>query len=335
MKVTFVHEISDEISKNSNYLTKIEDLLTVYFENKVYGVDINEILIRLICVHPQFDFFNKPKKKKYSKNKLFSYDIKLDFDEVLRAANDKLIKIFKRNLVDSIELLKDPRVEDFDLVGFRNDLIVFFDNLTVAIIDSYEAKPVNVSFTKEENFVYKPLEKSIFWEVIKKGDYINNKEWAEVLVEQLASKTMDEIIGFEVSLRDLLEKVNHYNILALQKIIEGSITDDLYLYFRCSIILLGEESFYKCLKSPDKIASELSMLRSDGEPLLYIADQAFTKKCETNLPTDVPTAKQEPSDICQNYKNYNFGPSVIQGKDWKEKDLPVRFPVLCKKFNFN
>ena len=133
----------------------------------------------------------------------------------------------------------------------------------------------------------------------------------------------EDIIGFEMRLRQLLLAANHYNILAAQKIVEGDVSDDSFLYYRCALIMLGKEIFYACMDNPDDFTKELYSIEGGAEELLELADRAMKEKYGSDI-QDVGL----PREICSEFIDYDFGVNKMLGEDWKEADLPRRFPKL-------
>jgi len=53
----------------------------------------------------------------------------------------------------------------------------------------------------------------------------------------------EQIIEFEIIFRRLIIEVDEFKIMGAQKIIEGYVSDDSYLYFRCWLIGKGEKIY--------------------------------------------------------------------------------------------
>ncbi len=168
----------------------------------------------------------------------------------------------------------------------------------------------------------------VFWEIIEQSkeesrDFANQ---IDLLTNKLASLEEDEIIEFEYRFREALSKSTRYNIMAAVKIIDGYVSDDSFLYFRCRLIAEGKELFYESLKNSEAIAeTNIEEHEFDGEEMLYVSDQAFVKKFGED------TDKELPRDVACNYLDYNLG-EEIKGEDWKEEELPLKYPQLWKRY---
>lgn len=143
MKLALAQYTSREVDKETQFITSFSDTLEAYFHNKVYGEDINEIVIGVICVSEGFEQFFKPKKPKYTKEKksiksegfeyeiekCLEYSINIDFNE-FKNANDELQrkKILSRDIllsIDNLDLIK-KKIKHFNWEQFKRDLETYF-----------------------------------------------------------------------------------------------------------------------------------------------------------------------------------------------------------------
>ena len=151
-----------------------------------------------------------------------------------------------------------------------------------------------------------------------------------MLISRLERYTPEEIVEFECIMSECLIEADDFKVLAAQKIIEGWVTDDPYLYFRCWLIGQGESTFTEALRNPDVLADvvEKDVAFLDFESLLVVATQAY-KQC---------TGRQEEDDTFpreiayERGLDYDFG-CVTKGEDWTEEQLPTLLPKLWAKFN--
>jgi len=174
------------------------------------------------------------------------------------------------------------------------------------------------------------MDKKEFWQLIeeaKTAAHGDQQQQKAILISQLAQLEPEQIIGFECRLREYLLEADHFNIIAAQKITDGHVTDDSYLYFRCWLIGQGETVFTNALHNADSLASVMDEGYQDFEELLYVATKAFeqrtgkTKEDET-FPRSVASAQG---------LDYDLG-SETKGEDWTESQLPKLLPKLWKKF---
>jgi hypothetical protein len=140
MKIRFALYISEQITKFSGLFRDIEEELNKYLEKKEYGSDIIEIEIGIICVESQFEPFFKPRKPKYTKekkyekdgakyhlNRVFGYDLKLEFDTLINASGHDAQKILVDLIFKSFSTITAnyPKL-DFQIDEFKNDVATFF-----------------------------------------------------------------------------------------------------------------------------------------------------------------------------------------------------------------
>lgn len=117
----------------------------------------------------------------------------------------------------------------------------------------------------------------------------------------------------------------HYNVMAVQKIIEGGVNDDSFLYFRCKLILYGRRTFEDSISNPNDIFERINSSAS-GEPLLIVADTAFKMKVGDS------TEKIFPREYASKIIDYDFGEYEVQGKDWNEEDISKRYSKLWRAY---
>ncbi|MDU0369668.1 DUF4240 domain-containing protein [Hymenobacter endophyticus] len=174
------------------------------------------------------------------------------------------------------------------------------------------------------------MDNTAFWQIIdtaKAAAQGNQQVQEETLINQLAQLEPEHIIEFECILRKHLLEADHFNIIAAQKIIDGYVSDDPYLYFRCWLVGQGEAVFTAAIDKPDTLAAVLDAPYQDFEELLYVATAAFEKRTgkteeDDSFPRGVALARG---------LDYDFG-SETKGEDWTENQLPKMLPKLWKKF---
>ncbi|KXX70871.1 DUF4240 domain-containing protein [Flammeovirga sp. SJP92] len=171
-----------------------------------------------------------------------------------------------------------------------------------------------------------------FWKLIDKAVQASNGDnhlKERYLVHELEKLSLDEIKNFEFAFRKCIIEADEFKIMAAQKIIEGYVSDDSYLYFRCWLIGLGENVYAEILNNPDYLANIVDQKEIlDWEGLMYVATDAYSKK----------TGKEEdetfPRDIAIDLGlDYDFGAPPTKGKDWTEDELPTMLPNLWAKLN--
>lgn len=174
------------------------------------------------------------------------------------------------------------------------------------------------------------MDKTTFWQILEsakleaRGD---QQVQEQALISSLEKLEPEQIIEFECLLRAYLIEADHFNIIAAQKIIDGYVSDDPYLYFRCWLVGQGEAVFAAAVDKPDTLAAVLDAPYQDFEELLYVATAAFKKRTgkteeDETFPREVALARG---------LDYDSG-SETKGEDWTENQLPKMLPKLWKKF---
>ncbi|SNC76057.1 Protein of unknown function [Hymenobacter gelipurpurascens] len=174
------------------------------------------------------------------------------------------------------------------------------------------------------------MDKKEFWQLIDSAKKASNGDQAlqeKKLISSLQIFGPEEIIDFECILCELLIEADDFGIMAAQKIIDGYVSDDTYLYFRCWLVGQGDEVFRAAIDKPDTLAAVLEAPYQDFEELLYVATCAFKKQTgkkeeDDSFPREVAAARG---------LDYDSG-SVTKGEDWTESQLPKMLPKLWKKF---
>jgi hypothetical protein len=177
------------------------------------------------------------------------------------------------------------------------------------------------------------MDEKEFWKIIDYAFYNSGgdtKTEAEIITQKLSQYTPEQIVDFEVILCKKIIAANDYKIVAIDKIIDGSVSDDTYLYFRCWLIGLGQKTFEETIKDPDSIADNIERgVVPDFEDLLFVSTTAYQNKTGKKKEDDTyPRSVAYDKGL-----NYDFGGPKTTGKDWKESELPGLYPKLWDKFN--
>lgn len=144
------------------------------------------------------------------------------------------------------------------------------------------------------------LNEQFFWELITKANTNDNWETYDIdehideLTALLSELESEEMILFEMTLRKKLNQLDKVEIAELSIILENSfekkdgvydfddyISTDGFIYFRCWLILKGQEFFYDILKDINVFVSgkyAFDIGDTWGEGLLYVSDLAYDAK---------------------------------------------------------
>ncbi|QOG04746.1 hypothetical protein [Flavobacterium sp. MDT1-60] len=142
MKLALAQYTSADIVKETNFITDFSNDLKSHFSKKEYGDGLKNIVIGIICVSSSLEFFFKPRRPKYTKNKKhiksegFEYDIekylefdlKLDFEIIKIASNGEAKKYLAQEILKSLDIIEtmEAKIKDFDLINFKRDLEDYF-----------------------------------------------------------------------------------------------------------------------------------------------------------------------------------------------------------------
>jgi hypothetical protein len=143
MRVALTIETSVGITdEKTNLIINLSNKLSEYFLDKDYGGDVKVILIRIICVAPEFDWFStirKPRYKFYGKHirdgveiiedRLFSFSLKIDYENFKNQSDEQNEQMLASEILESLSNLDSlpKKVKDFDKVQFKEDMKIFFD----------------------------------------------------------------------------------------------------------------------------------------------------------------------------------------------------------------
>jgi predicted DNA-binding WGR domain protein len=191
----------------------------------------------------------------------------------------------------------------------------------------------------------------IFWEAINKSNKYKNLNWKEYDMEEhieslttyLAKSGKEKLILFE---KELLKKLNQLytaEIAELSIILECEfsndngvvefddyLSDDGFIYFRCWLLLQGEEFFYKVSKDINAyIHDKNDSILSDywGEGLLSVADQAYSMEHENEDDSEIRDAV---SERYPNIIHYDSMENKMNREPKGGKELQQLYPNLVK-----
>lgn len=166
-----------------------------------------------------------------------------------------------------------------------------------------------------------------FWSLIEKSrkgkQRIKHQVQINNLIKELKKLSATEISEFNLIFNSLLSKSYRWDLWGAAYIINGGCSNDTFDYFRSWLIGQGKEMFYKALHDPESLTSLIShRLEYDWEGLEYCAAEAYEAKTG--------------EDIYSAQDNERSVPSFLKepmGEEWKEEDLPTRFPKLWEAFH--
>ena len=207
-------------------------------------------------------------------------------------------------------------------------VLILFSNVGCLGIDGRPSVKIDVAFKKNNK-----MDEQEFWRIIDYAFEVagyDSKKKAHIIEDKLAEYTPEQITDFEIILERKIIAANDFKIIAIDQIIDGSVSDDTFLYFRCWLIGLGQNTFEETMKNPDNLADKIEKgPEPDFEDLLYVSTEAYQRKAgkkeeDASFPRDVAYKKG---------LNYDFGGPKTTGRDWKKSELPKLYPKLWSKFN--
>lgn len=344
MKFAITKSISSDVVNKFIYHgysvdVRVNDHLSKKFYSMDYGKGLDTLYIGLSCLNPKmliphrdFETGFLINKKYVGSKKYLEFKVKLNHLEVsLANSQNELIDIISEALMKSYSEIEILDINDFDIGKFYTDLKSLLKDRSW-LDEPYVEQEFHYQLQNQKSKAKfsddEKMKEDSFWELIEKSridSKYNFYKQVEIITNKLTEKPQKEIIGFECTLRELLIKANHYNVMAVQKIVEGTVTDDSFLYFRCKLILYGRLTFENAITNPNHIFERIDPIIS-GEPLLTIADTAFNMKFGKN------NDKVLPRDYGSEIINYDSGDYEVQGKKWEESDIPKRYSKLWKTY---
>lgn len=129
MRFDFVNKVSFEYGYIASMVSEISTELSTYFDGKEYGSDIEEMIVCIITVNPEFDFFFKVRKPNYTKGE--------------KTVIVDGVSVFLRNT-----LQLDIKLNDLNGIDDKSELKTLLFKEVKAAIDDYK-KIKDLNFNKE------------------------------------------------------------------------------------------------------------------------------------------------------------------------------------------
>jgi hypothetical protein len=122
------------------------------------------------------------------------------------------------------------------------------------------------------------MDEQRFWECIEQSRFAHNQH--QCLRERLSMLAPEEIIAFELHLRDKMAKAYTSDMMAANFVIRCYISDDEFEEFRAWLVSHGRERFEAALNNVESIADWLRPEDVDdinGMDMLLVAQKAYTQ----------------------------------------------------------
>jgi hypothetical protein len=122
--------------EQNSWITELSNEFELFFQDRNYGKDLNQLYFGLITVKPEFDQFFKKKRPKYKvgekttfvdgieikSNNCVEIDCKFEFHEVSELNKTELIEKTCKELLKETECLtRLSKLKKFDFESFKND----------------------------------------------------------------------------------------------------------------------------------------------------------------------------------------------------------------------
>jgi hypothetical protein len=160
-----------------------------------------------------------------------------------------------------------------------------------------------------------------FWNLIEKTfetSQGNLSQQVELLTEQLAQRSVDDIADYKKIMDDLLDNAYDASLWDAAVIINQGCGDDSFKDFRGWLIAHGKEVYEKALVDPEILVDVVKMNEWAADELfLYIAHEAYERKTGQDLLDYMGKRKKRPG---------------LRGAFWPAETRNERFPKLAAKF---
>ncbi len=137
MKFNIALETSIGVEDKTHLIIDLSNRLSNYFSVKDYGKDVIEIIIRIISVAPEFEWFSTIKKPKYKfyrkhtrdsveiiEDRLFSFGVKVDYEKLKNQSDEQNEQMLALEILESLSNFDSlpKKVKGFDKERFRKDM---------------------------------------------------------------------------------------------------------------------------------------------------------------------------------------------------------------------
>ncbi len=184
-----------------------------------------------------------------------------------------------------------------------------------------------------------------FWDLIEhsksaKETTDDNDGQIVALIEALSTASVDEIVDFELKVRQELVNLELGSIMDLCIMLENEfylvnglpdfdnlISDEGFVYFRCWLVLQGKDFLDKIKKNIEAIVDiHVDIANTWGEGLLYVAEDAYSLKHENKDENFIELAADKKEDDLGIVYNED-----LHGTEAKFDDLAIHYPKIARR----
>lgn len=162
------------------------------------------------------------------------------------------------------------------------------------------------------------MAQDVFWKLIRKsynkagGDY---KRQQQELTALLAAQLPVDCITFQNRFNDYVDQAYRRDLWGVAHIMQDGCSDDCFFDFRGWLISLGKERYHAVLENPEAITEvDYATDEVDWEGISWSAHAAYSQLTGKIMPS-APGNGGDP-----------------KGEQWKEEELPERFPAAWAKW---
>jgi hypothetical protein len=157
-----------------------------------------------------------------------------------------------------------------------------------------------------------------FWDLIDKTREASSgdpEKQSDLLVEELARLTVDDVLTFDSIFRDLMDTAYVADLWDAAYVIDCGCSDDGFSSYREWLIGRGKEAYDKALADPESLADIVEVGSENVYPtLLGVTFKAYEQLTGNEMP---PMPRQQPE---------------LKGEHREEQGILARFPKLTAKY---
>ena len=185
------------------------------------------------------------------------------------------------------------------------------------------------------------MDENIFWKLVTNNSHLSLENHNENIIKELSNFSQQDILKFELIMRDRLIEIYNWNVLATFELLHPSpifleegkpwekqidyFSNDGFLYYRCWCLSQGKEFCATLVNNPNEILKNNINFKDNWfESLIYVSRASLKlKKINEDLIDTLP-----------NETHYDTGNFEMTGKKWKVNDIEKIYPALASYFNY-
>lgn len=323
MEFSMAFSATLDVNHQVELLQRIEDYLDITLAGTDVGKGMKKCILGISCMGPlNKEWVDVPTmitEMKYTQSvKTLVLDVILSHQAVKNASIDELADLLIKVIGSAQQHMSQLGIPDFDAMVFVELLTALLNNREQLTNPKYDRSDFVMG--RREDFKLlgdRPrMRESSFWQLIhdtksvtRDGIHIQ----LLLLETRLAAMDADDIIGFEMTLRDLITIGHTYDTLVVLNLAEHDANEELMLCFICTLIMNGSDVFKEFTRGVYQLKT---YLRNEPQAvgLLTIADRAYKRKLGEQ------SIERLPSLVAKGYRDYNKNMNmlgvVLEGKEY-------------------